>query len=167
MRYKWERHQYFNAPGLYDCLYLGHGSEIEIAYPSVNHPCTSVRLLENPKTNILLKMDLGTTDPDVAQKQSLELVWDWYQRNLHSAAAHLEDVYKAKQALYSEPEVTELDLKLTVDEVYALQGCIIGLQGLTASVCNDYRVDNMELLNKLARITKEYEQAKYGDPKEE
>ena len=58
---------------------------------------------------------------------------------------------------------TELDLKLTVDEIYALQGCIIGLQGLTASVCKEYRVDNMELLNKLQAITNKYEQITYGD----
>lgn len=57
--------------------------------------------------------------------------------------------------------VTELDLKLTVDEVYALEGCIIGLQGLTASICKDYHVDNMELLKKLEAITDEYVRRTY------
>lgn len=57
---------------------------------------------------------------------------------------------------------TELALKLTVDEVYAIQGCILGLQGLTASICKDYHVDNMELLKKLETITDEYVRRTYN-----
>lgn len=46
-----------------------------------------------------------------------------------------------------------MNIQLTVDEIFAIQGIILGLQGLTGKICRDYRVDNMELYKKLADVT--------------
>lgn len=42
-----------------------------------------------------------------------------------------------------------MNINLTIDEIYALQGIISGLEGLTKTICQRYDVDNLELLKKL------------------
>lgn len=49
-----------------------------------------------------------------------------------------------------------INLKLTVSETYALQGILIGLEGLTTKICNDYGVDRSQLLNRLSDATDKY-----------
>lgn len=49
-----------------------------------------------------------------------------------------------------------MKIELTVNEVYAMQGIIVGLTGLTKQICNDYNVDNLELLNKLEKFTNQW-----------
>ena len=44
---------------------------------------------------------------------------------------------------------------LTIDEIYALEGIFIGLEGLTESICKDYKVDSKELLKKLEAVVAE------------
>ena len=46
-----------------------------------------------------------------------------------------------------------MNIHLTEAEAYALQGIILGLQGLTKGICRDYGVDNMQLLRKLQDAT--------------
>lgn len=44
-------------------------------------------------------------------------------------------------------------MNFTIDELYAMQGIILGLEGLTRTICKDFNVDNLELLKKLEKIT--------------
>jgi hypothetical protein len=51
---------------------------------------------------------------------------------------------------------------LTIDEIYALEGIFIGLEGLTESICKDYKVDSKELLKKLEAVTDAWVKETYG-----
>ena len=53
---------------------------------------------------------------------------------------------------------------LTVNEIYALEGVLIGLAGLTKSICQDYKVDSEELLKKLETVTNAWVDEAYGTP---
>lgn len=57
-----------------------------------------------------------------------------------------------------------MNITLTVNEVYALEGIIMGLHGLTKSICQDYNVDNDELLKKLEAVTDARMKETYGNP---
>ncbi|WP_295766041.1 hypothetical protein [uncultured Oscillibacter sp.] len=57
-----------------------------------------------------------------------------------------------------------MNITLTVNEIYAIQGIIIGLNGLTRSICQDYNVDNQELLKKLEAATEAWVKETYKDP---
>ena len=52
---------------------------------------------------------------------------------------------------------------LTIDEIYALEGIFIGLEGLTKKICQDYKVDSKELLKKLEAVTDAWVKEKYGN----
>lgn len=58
----------------------------------------------------------------------------------------------------------EKTVTLTIDEIYALEGILIGLEGLTKSICQDYKVDNKELLKKLDTVTDAWVRETYGNP---
>ena len=51
---------------------------------------------------------------------------------------------------------------LTIDEIYALEGIFIELEGLTESICKDYKVDSKELLKKLEAVTDAWVKETYG-----
>lgn len=53
---------------------------------------------------------------------------------------------------------------LTIDEIYALEGIFIGLEGLTKSICQDYKVDSTEVLKKLEAVTDAWVKETYGNP---
>ena len=57
-----------------------------------------------------------------------------------------------------------MNITLTVDEIYAIQGIIIGLKGLTQKICQDYNVNNLELLDKLEAVTDAWVKETYGKP---
>lgn len=57
-----------------------------------------------------------------------------------------------------------MNITLTVNEIYAMQGIFIGLSGLTREICQDYNVDNQELLNKLEAATNAWVKETYGNP---
>lgn len=57
-----------------------------------------------------------------------------------------------------------MNITLTVNEVYALEGIIIGLHGLTKNICQDYSVDNDELLKKLEAATNAWVEKTYKNP---
>lgn len=54
-----------------------------------------------------------------------------------------------------------MNIHLTEAELYALQGIILGLQGLTGTICRDYGVDNMQLYKKLVDASDRYIGEKY------
>ncbi len=58
----------------------------------------------------------------------------------------------------------DMKISLTVNEIYAMQGIIIGLEGLTRRICQDYQVDNLELLKKLETATDAWIKETYGTP---
>ena len=60
-------------------------------------------------------------------------------------------------------EVT-MNVILTVNEIYAIQSIIIGLNGLTRKICQDYKVDNQELLEKLKAVTDAWRKETYENP---
>lgn len=49
-----------------------------------------------------------------------------------------------------------MDIHFTEAEVYALQSVILGLQGLTETICRDFGVDNMQLYKKLVDASDRY-----------
>ena len=53
---------------------------------------------------------------------------------------------------------------LTIDEIYALESILAGLEGLTKGICQDYKVDNKELLKKLEAVTDAWMKETYGNP---
>lgn len=55
---------------------------------------------------------------------------------------------------------------LTIDEIYALQGIFIGLEGLTKGICQDYKVDSREILKKLETVTDTWLKETYGTTSE-
>jgi len=57
-----------------------------------------------------------------------------------------------------------MNINLTINEIYAIQGIIIGLKGLTKGICEDYKVDNLELLKKLEAVTDTWMKETYGTP---
>ena len=57
--------------------------------------------------------------------------------------------------------MNELNLTLAVNEVYALSSTIMLLDGLTRTICKDFDVDNIELLQKLSSVTDAYVRSKY------
>ena len=57
-----------------------------------------------------------------------------------------------------------MNVILTVNEIYAIQSIIIGLNGLTRKICQDYKVDNQELLEKLKAVTDAWRKETYENP---
>lgn len=57
-----------------------------------------------------------------------------------------------------------MNITLTVNEIYALEGIIVSLHGLTKSICHDYDVDNEELLKKLEAVTDAWVEKTYKNP---
>ena len=60
--------------------------------------------------------------------------------------------------------VNKMNINLTINEIYAMQGIIIGLEGLTKRICQDFSVNNMELLEKLEAITDAWLKEHHGTP---